>query len=345
MGTTGFTLDDFDFELPSELIAQYPEEKRDESRLFVLNRPLHTFTDSTFNHLPDFLREGDLLVFNDTKVISARIPCRRKTGGAIEILLTGRIDDLRWTAITNRTKRCTPGEKVYPINDASIEFTIMKKTDALLEIETNIPLSDDTLNSIGMVALPPYIKRVSSETDRDRYQTVYARESGAIAAPTAGLHFTNDLLGAIRVKGVRTAFLTLHVSWGTFQPVRVREIDKHRMHSEKYVLSEETAGLINNARRENNRVIAVGTTALRVLESTYRNGINVPGEGETEIFIHPPHKVLSADCLITNFHTPQSTLLMLVAAFAGYDTIIESYREAIHRKYRFFSYGDAMLII
>jgi S-adenosylmethionine:tRNA ribosyltransferase-isomerase len=345
MRNNHYTVEDFNFNLPPDLIAQHPAEKREASRLFVLDRIANSYTHAVFSQLPSFLRKGDLLVLNDAKVISARIPCRRTSGGTIELLLTRQTDRYRWVAITNRTKRLKAGEKIYPVGDNSIEFIIQTKQGDTIEVESNRILDDSLLSSIGQIALPPYIKRDTTEIDRERYQTVYARESGAIAAPTAGLHFTGELFEMIRMMGVRTVFITLHVSWGTFQPVRVHDVKDHRMHSEKYALSQETAETINTARKNSQRIIAVGTTSLRVLESTYRNGLNIAGEGETDIFIYPPRKILSADCLISNFHTPQSTLLMLVAAFAGYDTIMSAYHDAIQQKYRFFSYGDAMLIV
>ena len=345
MRNNQYTLDDFFYELPPELIAQQPQDKRDASRLFVLDRNDNSYTHSEFTHLPTFLRKGDLLVMNDARVISARILCRRQSGGSIELLLTRQIDRCRWAAITNRTKRIREGERVFPVSDDSIEFIIRAKRADTIEIETNRALDDHVLSSIGQIALPPYIKRDTTEMDRERYQTIYARESGAVAAPTAGLHFTDKLIEKIRAMGVETVFITLHVSWGTFQPVRADQIKDHRMHSEKYVLSHETAAAVNEARKSRRRVVAVGTTSLRVLESTYRNGLNIPGEGETDIFIYPPRNVLSADSLLTNFHTPYSTLLMLVASFAGYDAIMSAYREAVLRRYRFFSYGDAMLIV
>ncbi|MBN1497060.1 MAG: tRNA preQ1(34) S-adenosylmethionine ribosyltransferase-isomerase QueA [Spirochaetes bacterium] len=345
MRQTHFTLDDFNFELPPGLIAQHPENSRDESRLFVLNRATGEHSHSTFSRLTDFLKSDDLLVFNDARVISARIQCTKETGASLELLLTRKLDERRWTGITNRAKRCRPGESLYPVKDGGIAFKIIKRDGDVFELETNIPLDDSLLDRIGDIALPPYIKRIVSESDRERYQTVYARESGAVAAPTAGLHFSRRLLQSITDMGVRTAFVTLHVSWGTFQPVRESDITRHRMHSEKYMLGEPTAELINRTRRSNNRIIAVGTTALRVLETTFHNGVNAPGAGETDIFIYPPKKPRSVDCMITNFHTPRSTLLMLVAAFAGYETIMSAYREAVEMKYRFFSYGDSMFII
>ncbi|MBP7736009.1 MAG: tRNA preQ1(34) S-adenosylmethionine ribosyltransferase-isomerase QueA [Spirochaetes bacterium] len=340
-----YSLDDFDFLLPQDLIAQHPKEKRDESRLFVLDRKGPAYIHSAFAFLPDFLRSGDILVFNDAKVISARIPCRKKSGGAVEMLLTSRIDDLRWTAITNRTRRLGLNEVIYSDKDGSIEFRITGKNNEIVEIESNTELTDALLSAIGGLALPPYIKRELNDDDKVRYQTVFASESGAVAAPTAGLHFTNELISAIKAKGIRMVNLTLYVSWGTFQPVRVTDITLHRMHSEKYFLSEESADVINSARGNGERIIAVGTTSVRVLESTFVNGKNVPGRGETDIFIYPPRRITSVDSLITNFHTPRSTLLMLTTAFGGYETIMDAYREAVRLNYRFFSYGDSMLIL
>lgn len=345
MPSDHFTLDDFDFELPAELIAQYPAEKRDESRLFVLDRKSGTYLHSGFSSLTTFLKKGDLLVYNDAKVINARIPCRRTSGGAIELLLTGRINERRWTAITNRTSRIASGDVIYAVENSAIAFRIIDKTEQVIEIEANTELDDDLLATIGQLALPPYIKREMTQEDRTRYQTVFARESGAVAAPTAGLHFTPELVEAVTSMGARMVPLTLFVSWGTFQPVRDRNIASHHMHSERFILESDSAEKINNARKKGDRIIAVGTTSVRVLESTFRDGMNIPGEGETDIFIYPPRKVTAIDSLITNFHTPRSTLLMLVAAFAGYDVIMEAYREAIRQRYRFFSYGDSMLIL
>jgi S-adenosylmethionine:tRNA ribosyltransferase-isomerase len=340
-----FTLDDFDFYLPQELVAQHPAPGRDQSRLFVLNRKNGSHIHSVFSSLPSFLQEGDLMVFNDARVINARLQCVKPTGGIFEIFLTRKIDDRHWRAIASRMKRLKPGDRIKTSGENPLEITISGRLGDEIEIETREALTDDLLSRVGAMALPPYIRREASDEDARRYQTVYARSTGAVAAPTAGLHFTDDLLDTIRTLGVETTFITLNVSWGTFQPVRVHDIREHTMHSETYALDESTADRINRARKSGRRIIAVGTTSLRVLETTYHDGINRPGTGETEIFIYPPHAVQSVDCLITNFHTPRSTLLMLVAAFAGYENIMGAYREAVSRKYRFFSYGDAMFIL
>ncbi len=320
-------------------------EKRDESRLFVLDRKGPNYIHSTFASLPLFLGSGDVLVFNDAKVISARIPCRKKSGGNVEVLLTSRIDAFRWTAITNRTRRLGYNEIICSDKDSRIEFRIINKNNEIVEIESNTELSDEVLSVIGGLALPPYIKRQLNEDDKTRYQTVFARESGAVAAPTAGLHFTGELISSIKAMGVKMVNLTLFVSWGTFQPVRDNDITRHRMHSEKFFLSEESAEVINSSRGKGDKIIAVGTTSVRVLESTFVNGKNIPGRGETDIFIYPPRAISSVDSLITNFHTPQSTLLMLTTAFGGYKTVMDAYREAVMLNYRFFSYGDSMLIL
>ncbi|PKL35147.1 MAG: tRNA preQ1(34) S-adenosylmethionine ribosyltransferase-isomerase QueA [Spirochaetae bacterium HGW-Spirochaetae-1] len=339
-----YTLEDFNFHLPEELIAQYPREKRDESRLFVMDRKSSDFRHSVFSDLPAELHEGDILVFNDARVIPGRIFCRRKTGGKIEVILTRRINDTEWLVICNRTKRMNPGELLQVDKDHAIELKVMDRVDDYLRVECNCSLDDDVLNEIGEIPLPPYIKREHEGDDAERYQTVYARESGAVAAPTAGLHFTNDLMDIIAKKGIEQHFLTLHVSWGTFQPVRENDLARHKMHNERYILPEKTAQSLARAKRENRRIIAVGTTSLRVLESCYDNGNYKAGYGETEIFIYPPYKIKSIDALITNFHTPYSTLLMLVSAFAGYDKIKQAYQEAVRERYNFFSYGDAMII-
>ncbi|MBN2160283.1 MAG: tRNA preQ1(34) S-adenosylmethionine ribosyltransferase-isomerase QueA [Spirochaetes bacterium] len=340
-----YTLDDFYFELPDELIAQQPAENRDASRLLVLDRSNDSIVHAEFADLPRFLTANDILVFNDARVIHARVYCRRETGGMCELLLTGRLDGNRWNAITNRTRRLKAGETLQSAVDPSITFMVCGRDGDSLEIESTCLLNDEVLASIGQIALPPYIRRSATEHDDDRYQTVFAKESGAVAAPTAGLHFTDGLLRVIGEMGARWVFLTLYVSWGTFLPVRTQNLENHHMHVERYILPDSSAQTINEGRKKCSRIIAVGTTSLRVLEATFHNGVNIPGEGETDIFIYPPRKVLSSDALITNFHTPHSTLLMLVSAFAGHESIMSAYREAVCMKYRFFSYGDAMFII
>ncbi len=339
-----YTLEDFYYDLPDELIAQTPASKRDDSRLFVLDRQKEEFTHSSFRSIADFLRPGDVLVFNNARVINARIFCKRESGGKVEIVLAQRESALRWQAISNRTKKLREGEIIHPLKNESIELKVCGRDGEYLIIESGVELTDSVLENIGEVPLPPYIKRDSDESDDERYQTIYASKSGAVAAPTAGLHFTDDILQELKDKNVELLFLTLMVSWGTFSPVRENQLSKHNMHTEKYVLEESIAEKINRGRKEGRRIIAVGTTSLRVLESTYENGENHPGSGETSIFIYPPYKIKSIDAMITNFHTPYSTLLMLVSALAGYDLILKAYREAVDMEYRFFSYGDSMFI-
>lgn len=344
MSEKKFTLDDFNFKLPEDLIAQYPMERRDESRLFILDRKRDKYYHKKFNEITNYLNKNDLLVFNNARVINGRIYFQRETGGIVEVILTQRLDHNNWLIICNKTKKLSVGEVIFASNDFSVSLKILERIDDFLKVESNVELDPQLLKSIGEVPLPPYIKRSFQNIDEERYQTVYAEKSGAVAAPTAGLHFTTKLLSEIKSKGIDVVFLTLFVSWGTFQPVREKYIDKHKMHNETFLLSDEVAAKINGARNSGKRVIAVGTTSLRVLESTFRDGRNVPGKGETDIFIYPPYKIKSIDALITNFHTPRSTLLMLVSAFAGYQRMMNAYEEAVKEKYRFFSYGDAMLI-
>lgn len=339
-----YTLKDFYYNLPEWLIAQKPVESRDDSRLFLLNRTKGEFIHTGFKSFIDYLTSDDILVFNNTKVINARIYCARDTGGVFEIVLTQKISENRWFVISNRSKRLKPNDRFSPVKDQNVIFTVLGRSGEYIEINTNNELTDELLIKIGEVPLPPYIKRGSDSFDADRYQTIYAEESGAVAAPTAGLHFTEDILNALKNKGIELVFTTLHVSWGTFSPVRDDDLSKHKMHSEKFILDNYSAERINSARADGKRIIAVGTTSLRVLESTYKDGVNVAGEGYTDIFIYPPYEIKSINALFTNLHTPGSTLLMLVSSFTGYDLIMEAYKEAVKEEYRFFSYGDAMFI-
>jgi S-adenosylmethionine:tRNA ribosyltransferase-isomerase len=337
-----YSLKDFYFNLPEELIAQYPADKRSDSRLFILDRTKSEYQHKVFHEIGEFLREGDMLVINNTKVIPARMFFRRNSGGLIEIVLTQRLSKSKWLVISNKTKKLKIGDVLYSDNNSSVEIYIRDKIEDYLQIESNSELTETLLKEIGAIPLPPYIRREPTAVDEERYQTVYAAVGAAAAAPTAGLHFTHDLMSSLKSKGVTFTELTLDVSWGTFQPVRENDLN---LHSENYFLSEQSAFLINQARSERRRVIAVGTTSLRVLESTFRNGLNIPGNNNTSIFIYPPYKIKSIDAIITNFHTPYSTLLMLISAFAGYEKIINAYKTAVLEKYRFFSYGDSMLIL
>ncbi len=345
MDGRSYTLDDFDFNLPEELIAQRPTEARDESRLFVLKRNTGEFIHTYFCSLADYIIPGDLLIFNDAKVIPARIIMEKATGAMIELLLLEHVSAGIWAAICNRMKRIRKGDILVPVRDRSISCIVKDKQGDRILVEFIPSVDQSELDRIGDMALPPYIRRPAEDNDRLRYQTVYAKSGAAIAAPTAGLHFTPVVLEAIRDRGASFDFVTLNVSWGTFQPVRNRRIEDHVIHSEDYMLEHSVAERINRSRESGGRIIAVGTTSLRVLESTYSGGINTASAGKTDLYIYPPKKVCSTDALITNFHTPKSTLLMLVAAFAGYDTIMRAYETAVSMKYRFFSYGDAMLII
>jgi len=340
-----YSLDDFYYNLPEDLIAQIPTINRDESRLFILNRNDGLFQHTFFNKIEDYLLPGDILVFNNAKVINARIFCSRESGGKVEIVLAQKIDTHSWFVLCNRTKRLKVGEKIYPIKNSALSLTITGREGEYLVISSSIAITDEILKDIGEIPLPPYIKRQNIFSDNERYQTVYASNSGAVAAPTAGLHFTLDLLNKLHAKGIETVYTTLFVSWGTFSPVRNNDLSKHKMHSEKYVLDSDSAEKINKARNEGRRIIAVGTTSLRVLESTFINGSNRAGTGDTDIFIYPPYEIKSISALITNFHTPYSTLLMLVSAFAGYEMIMKAYKQAVEMRYRFFSYGDCMLIL
>ncbi|HSV95864.1 MAG TPA: tRNA preQ1(34) S-adenosylmethionine ribosyltransferase-isomerase QueA [Spirochaetota bacterium] len=339
-----YRLSDFDFNLPDELIAQEPVSERDASRLFVMRRG-GGLEHRMFRDIVEYLHEGDVLVFNDARVIPARVYFLRQSGARVEFILTGRLDELRWTAICDRTSRIKIGETLRAQGDEAVTIRVLSRGEDHFTIESGVALDDDVLNTIGVVPLPPYIRRDHSALDAERYQTVYARASGAVAAPTAGLHFSTELLSDIAARGIEFAYLTLFVSWGTFQPVRHEDIALHRIHSERFILPEASAAVINRARSQRRRIIAAGTTSLRVLESTFHDGANRAAEGVTDLFIYPPMVPRSVDALLTNFHTPRSTLLMLVAAFAGYDSIIEAYREAVSNRYRFFSYGDAMLIL
>lgn len=346
---------EFDYDLPPELIAQYPLEERDHSRLMVLHRENKTIEHRYFFEIADYFKPGDVLVLNDTKVIPARLVGKKQSGGRIEVFLlrpqeNGRVDESTWQCLINCSKKPKLHSKV--LFDQSLTAEILEEEEEGFKVrfkyEGNI---EQVLDHIGLTPLPPYIKRGNSlskdeSLDRERYQTIFARSRGAVAAPTAGLHFTSELIDQIKAKGVKVLFLTLHVGWGTFQPVRVERIEEHGMHSEYYTLSPSTAKAINDARRRKARIIGVGTTTTRCLESTANGkGAIKSGKGYTNLFIYPAYSFKTIDSLITNFHLPRSTLLMLVSAFAEKEFILEAYREAIKEGYRFYSYGDAMFII
>jgi S-adenosylmethionine:tRNA ribosyltransferase-isomerase len=334
-------LADFQYHLPPELIAQDPVYPRDASRLLVLHRSTGELEHRIFSDLPEYLTADDVLVLNDSKVIPARLEGRKPTGANIEILLLKRLDERRWEALVSPGRRARPGSVVL-LNDG-VQIKIGERTEAggrIVEFNGNAPVSE-LLKRYGRTPLPPYIKKELK--DPGRYQTIYAREEGSAAAPTAGLHFTERLLEQIRQKGVSIVYLTLHIGLDTFRPIHEDIIEKHRMHSEEYEISGETAETINSAK---GRVIAVGTTCVRALESAAtEDGKVMPGRRSTSLFIMPGYQFRVVDALITNFHLPGSTLLVLVSAFAGRELILYAYQQAIQMRYRFYSFGDAMLIL
>ena len=336
--TQDLTLDDFDFDLPPHLIAQHPLPERTASRLLhIADDALH---DLAFTDIEHLLVPGDLLVFNDTRVLKARLLGSKRTGGRVEALIERVVEPTLALAMVRTSHKPQPGA-VFLFDDARAIVEGRRGEFFLLRFDTDV---NAVMERIGHVPLPPYIAHADAAEDAERYQTVYAARPGAVAAPTAGLHFTRELLDRLRARGVELATLTLHVGAGTFQPVRTRDLSEHRMHSEWFDIGEATAAAVNNARAAQRRVIAVGTTSLRALESAGRDGILRAGSAETDIFITPGFRFRIVDALVTNFHLPRSTLLMLVSAFAGIDRIRSAYAHAIARQYRFFSYGDAMFL-
>jgi S-adenosylmethionine:tRNA ribosyltransferase-isomerase len=364
---------EFDFHLPPVLIAQQPLADRAASRMLHLERASGSFTDRNFRDLPQLLRQGDLLVMNNTRVFPARLfGCRSGTHaqpvspnnpaareflrGKVEILLTRQSDDdpLCWDALARPGRKLTPGERIF-FGGAEIEAdhrlaaeitSVGEFGERTLRFDP-VPDLFGEIEQLGHVPLPPYISREDSPADRDRYQTVYARDRGSVAAPTAGLHFTPEILSAIRERGVEIAEITLHVGLGTFQPVHAERVEDHKLHRERYSISEAAADAINTARAQKRRIVAVGTTSVRTLEfaaSQSPDGSIQPGSGEADIFIYPGYKFRVIDAVLTNFHLPQSTLLMLVCAFAGKQNVLQAYEHAVQERYRFFSYGDCMFI-
>lgn len=336
---------DFDYELPEALIAQFPVEPRDTSRLLTLNKVTGAVEHKAhFYELVEELNEGDVLVFNNTKVIPARLYGHREgSGGKVEVLLLTPCGENRWECLVKPGKKCPVGQVI--VFDERLKATVLDKTDfggRIVEFTVD-GIFDDIIQEIGEMPLPPYIHEKLE--DKERYQTVYAKEKGSAAAPTAGLHFTPELLEKIKVKGVELEFVTLHVGLGTFRPVSVESIEDHDMHSEFYSVSPETAARINDAKAKGRRIIAVGTTSVRTLESASTDdGVLQGTSGWTQIFIYPGYTFKMVDALVTNFHLPQSTLLMLISALAGREHCLAAYEEAVREKYRFFSFGDAMFI-
>lgn len=335
---------DFYFDLPEELIAQTPLEKRDSSRLLLLDRETGKITHKHFFDLPDYLNSGDCLVLNDSRVLPARLMGNRLTGGAVEVVLLRDLGDGKWECLTRPGRKTKPGTDLT-FGDGLLTATV---TDALDDGNKLLQFHYDgifleILDQLGKMPLPPYIK--AELQDRERYQTVYSREIGSAAAPTAGLHFTQALLDQIRAKGVKVCFVTLHVGLGTFRPVKEEDILDHVMHSEYCVIPEETARTINETKSAGGRIIAVGTTSCRTLESfTKPDGTVLAKGGWTDIFIYPGYSFKCIDALVTNFHLPESTLIMLVSALAGREQILHAYETAVNERYRFFSFGDAMFI-
>ncbi len=334
---------DFHFELPDQLIARHPLAERRASRLLVLDGPSGELSHRQFPDLLGYLRPGDLMVFNDTRVIPARLFGQKASGGRLEILVERLLDSHRVLAHVRASKSPKPGSLIHIDGGGTAEM--LARHDALFELRFAEP-ARELLERVGHMPLPPYIDRPDEAADRERYQTVYSDKgkAGAVAAPTAGLHFDDALLAAIRAKGVDTAFVTLHVGAGTFQPVRVERIEDHHMHSEWLQVGQDVVDAVAACRARGGRVIAVGTTSVRSLESAARDGVLKPFSGDTDIFLYPGRPFHVVDALVTNFHLPESTLLMLVSAFAGYPETMAAYRAAVAEGYRFFSYGDAMFI-
>lgn len=346
---TNLTLDDFNYNLPEELIAKYPTEKRDEAKMLVVDKITGEIIHKHFYDFVDYLNPNDVLILNNTKVIPARLLGKKETGANIEIFLTRYLGENDWQAIIRNSKRLKDGDIVI-ISDI-LKVLIKKKGEAnndgnipehLVELIYSNGSMEDILNKTGKIPLPPYIQREVEEKDKEDYQTVYAKVSGSVAAPTAGLHFTNEILEKIEKKGIKIAYVTLNVGLGTFLPVKTNDINNHKMHTESYFIPKETADIINNKKGS---LVAVGTTSLRCLEANFKKfGKIKEGYNETDIFIYPPYDFKVVDKLLTNFHLPKSTLLMLVSAFSSREIILNAYNEAIKNNYRFFSYGDCTFL-
>ncbi|MDU5823526.1 tRNA preQ1(34) S-adenosylmethionine ribosyltransferase-isomerase QueA [Anaerococcus vaginalis] len=336
--------EDFDYNLPEELIAQHPADKRDFSRLMVVDRKTGKREDKHFYDIIDYLNEGDLLVMNDTRVIPARLFGHREgKEEEIEVFLLENIEDDKWEVLVRPGKKMKIGTKCIFSDELSLEVIDIKEDgNRIVEFFYN-GIFQEILDRLGNMPLPPYIKEKLK--DKERYQTVYSKNPGSVAAPTAGLHFTKELLKKIEEKGVKLAYITLNVGLGTFRPVKVDNVKNHKMHSEFYQISKETADLINETKKNNKRIISTGTTTTRTLESVYKkNGQIKEDSGWTDIFIYPGFEFNVIDCQITNFHLPKSTLIMLVSALASKEIILDAYKDAVDKKYRFFSFGDAMFL-
>ena len=339
------TRDDLEYELPPELIAQHPSPERTGSRLLSVDRGAGTMRDMRFHDLGSLLSEGDLLVLNDTRVFRARLlGCRKDTGGRAEVFLLKKLEGHRWRVLLRPSKRARPGSRLS--FSEGLECTVLEELDrgrAVVEFQAGSAV-DDLLERTARVPLPPYIRRDPEELDDGRYQTVYASSTGAVAAPTAGLHFDRALMGALEEAGIGLAYVTLHVGPGTFEPLRHHRLEENRLDPEEYSVPESTLEALVRTRRGPGRIVAVGTTTTRVLETLDLSGECEKTSGETGIFIFPPYRFRNVDALLTNFHLPGSSLLCLVAAFLGYEPMMEAYRHAVRERYRFYSYGDAMFI-
>ncbi len=334
----------FFYELPEDLIAQYPSEIRGDNRLLCLDSEAGEYQDRQFDELISLINPEDLLVFNDTRVLPARLFGQKDTGGKLELLVERLLDEGRMLAQIRASKSPKPGSIIVMDNDYKLKVN-ERQNDFFVLSTTDKSNLLDLLDQIGHVPLPPYIKRPDENIDRERYQTIFAQHPGSVAAPTAGLHFTNALLEKLKSKGIAMEFITLHVGAGTFQPVRTEEIEHHAMHSEWFEVTERLCASIKQSQRSGGRVIAVGTTTVRSLETVARDGEISPCHGETDIFIYPGFEFRIVDAMITNFHLPESTLLMLVCAFAGTENVLHAYQHAVKARYRFFSYGDAMFLM
>jgi S-adenosylmethionine:tRNA ribosyltransferase-isomerase len=337
---------DYDYNLPSDRIAQSPTEKRDESRLMVIDRTSGTIQHKKFRDLDELIPKGDAIVLNTTRVYRARLLGTRDSGAPAEILLLKPLGDGRYEAMVHPGGKLKPGRRVHVSPDLEIEILeATERRTRVVKLRSTLPL-EEAIERFGHVPLPPYIARADEAPDSERYQTVYANQSGSVAAPTAGLHFTDELLARLMERGVKRADVVLHVGAGTFKPVEVDDPAEHQMHEESFTFPASAAATLTETRKNGSAIWAVGTTSVRVLESVARDdGTFAEKDGETRIFIRPPYRFRGVDHVITNFHLPKSTLIMLVAAFAGYDLTMRAYREAIDSGYRFYSYGDAMAII
>lgn len=346
MQRRGDRTSDYDFELPPELIAQQPAPRREESRLMVVHRTSGEIEHRMFTDLPTLIAPADCLVVNTTKVFRARLLGTRASGAPAEILLLRDMGENLWEAMVSPGGKLKPGRVVDIAPGFSAEICEVTKRGTRIVHLTSLQPITDAIEKYGHIPLPPYIERADSTADADRYQTVYANQPGSVAAPTAGLHFTPELLSQIESRGARIAQLTLHVGAGTFKPVEIDDPAEHPMHEEWFYVPDETAAEVSSTRKAGGNVWAVGTTSVRTLESvTNTEGVVRPGSGETRIFLRPPYKFRAVDRVITNFHLPRSTLIMLVAAFAGYEVTMRAYAEAIREGYRFYSYGDAMVVV